>query len=92
MYPLLLFVLQYIARSVAGEGIENSYTPELCPGCDCGDTCDDPTKCGCCRDMGGQFPYDAAGRLQLEVGMPVFECNPSCKCNASCVNRVVQNG
>jgi len=24
--------------------------------------------------------------------MPVFECNPSCACDSSCPNRVVQNG
>jgi [histone H3]-lysine9 N-trimethyltransferase SUV39H len=30
--------------------------------------------------------------LQLEHGKPVYECNKSCMCPSSCLNRVLQNG
>ncbi|MCI03175.1 histone-lysine N-methyltransferase SUVR5-like, partial [Trifolium medium] len=42
--------------------------------------------------MRGRSPYDQNGRLILEEGYLVYECNRMCRCNKSCPNRVLQNG
>ncbi|KAJ3669568.1 hypothetical protein LUZ60_011518 [Juncus effusus] len=44
------------------------------------------------ESMHGKFAYDQIGRVILQEGFPMYECNSSCKCDASCQNRVVQNG
>lgn len=40
----------------------------------------------------GQFPYDEFGRIILDVGYMVYECNSSCQCKDPCRNRVLQKG
>ncbi|KAG8641299.1 hypothetical protein MANES_13G134300v8 [Manihot esculenta] len=42
--------------------------------------------------MHGRFPYDDKGRIILEEGYLVYECNRMCRCNKTCPNRVLQNG
>uniref|UniRef100_A0A7C9CQX8 [Histone H3]-lysine(4) N-trimethyltransferase n=1 Tax=Opuntia streptacantha TaxID=393608 RepID=A0A7C9CQX8_OPUST len=42
--------------------------------------------------MVGRFPYDDEGRVVLEDGCLVYECNHLCKCSKTCPNRVLQNG
>ncbi|GKA97846.1 histone-lysine N-methyltransferase SUVR5 isoform X1 [Tanacetum coccineum] len=44
------------------------------------------------KSMKGRFPYDDNGRIILEVGYLVYECNKNCGCNKYCQNRVLQNG
>ncbi|KAJ6353152.1 hypothetical protein OIU76_002208 [Salix suchowensis] len=44
------------------------------------------------KSMLGRFPYDNKGRLVLEEGYLVYECNSMCNCNKTCPNRVLQNG
>ncbi|XP_068344381.1 histone-lysine N-methyltransferase SUVR5-like isoform X1 [Pyrus communis] len=44
------------------------------------------------KSMRGRFPYDERGRIILEEGYLVYECNQMCSCNRSCPNRVLQNG
>ncbi|XP_020079995.1 histone-lysine N-methyltransferase SUVR5 isoform X2 [Ananas comosus] len=44
------------------------------------------------QSMRGRFAYDERGRIILEEGYMVYECNSSCKCNAYCQNRVLQKG
>ncbi|XP_027361259.1 histone-lysine N-methyltransferase SUVR5-like isoform X2 [Abrus precatorius] len=44
------------------------------------------------KPMRGRFPYDENGRIILEEGYLVSECNHMCKCNKACPNRVLQNG
>ncbi|GFZ18629.1 histone-lysine N-methyltransferase SUVR5 [Actinidia rufa] len=44
------------------------------------------------KPMHGKFPYDEKGRIILEEGYLVYECNYSCSCSRSCQNRVLQNG
>ncbi len=63
-------------------------------GCECGpDGCSSASS-KCCPDTNdASFPYTRFGRLHLEVGMPIFECNKRCTCSPEhCVNRVVQRG
>ncbi|CAA0840892.1 Histone-lysine N-methyltransferase SUVR5 [Striga hermonthica] len=42
--------------------------------------------------MHGRFSYDERGRIILEEGYLVYECNQRCRCTKSCRNRVLQNG
>ncbi|KAG8384504.1 hypothetical protein BUALT_Bualt04G0124800 [Buddleja alternifolia] len=42
--------------------------------------------------MHGRFPYDERGRIILEEGYLVYECNQRCRCSRDCRNRVLQNG
>ncbi|KAL2333658.1 hypothetical protein Fmac_014871 [Flemingia macrophylla] len=44
------------------------------------------------KPMRGRFPYDENGRIILEEGYLVYECNQMCKCNKTCPNRILQNG
>ncbi|KAJ6740190.1 HISTONE-LYSINE N-METHYLTRANSFERASE SUVR5 [Salix purpurea] len=44
------------------------------------------------NSMLGRFPYDDKGRIVLEEGYLVYECNSMCSCNKTCPNRVLQNG
>ncbi|XVE82696.1 hypothetical protein DITRI_Ditri16bG0026600 [Diplodiscus trichospermus] len=44
------------------------------------------------KPMRGRFPYDDKGRIILEEGYLVYECNHKCSCNRMCPNRVLQNG
>ncbi|XP_010531200.1 PREDICTED: histone-lysine N-methyltransferase SUVR5 isoform X2 [Tarenaya hassleriana] len=44
------------------------------------------------RSMRGRLPYDDRGRIILEEGYPVYECNDQCGCSRTCRNRVLQNG
>ncbi|KAJ7944359.1 Histone-lysine N-methyltransferase SUVR5 [Quillaja saponaria] len=44
------------------------------------------------KPMRGRFPYDENGRIILEEGYLVYECNHMCSCNRTCPNRVLQNG
>ncbi len=60
-------------------------------GCDCDDCFANSKRC-CPSVSGGNFAYNKFGRLKLGVGMPIFECNKTCKCNSQCSNRVVQRG
>ncbi|PIN21514.1 histone H3 (Lys9) methyltransferase SUV39H1/Clr4, required for transcriptional silencing [Handroanthus impetiginosus] len=40
----------------------------------------------------GRSPYDERGRIILEEGYLVYECNQRCHCSRDCRNRVLQNG
>ncbi|KAM3363600.1 histone-lysine N-methyltransferase SUVR5 isoform X2 [Capsicum galapagoense] len=44
------------------------------------------------KPMRGRFPYDERGRIILEEGYLVYECNQWCSCDKSCQNRVLQSG
>jgi len=36
--------------------------------------------------------YNKFGRLRIDVGAPIYECNKKCGCTNACYNRVVQKG
>ncbi|KAK9285293.1 hypothetical protein L1049_024484 [Liquidambar formosana] len=44
------------------------------------------------KPMHGRYPYDENGRIILEEGYLVYECNYMCSCSRNCPNRVLQNG
>ncbi|XP_021291532.1 histone-lysine N-methyltransferase, H3 lysine-9 specific SUVH6 [Herrania umbratica] len=60
-------------------------------GCDCIDGCSESGKCSCAMKNGGEIPYNHNGAI-VEAKPLVYECGPSCKCPASCYNRVSQRG
>ncbi|KAJ0966567.1 hypothetical protein J5N97_023484 [Dioscorea zingiberensis] len=58
-------------------------------GCRCIENCS--PRCACAKRNGGEFPYDSIGLLLR--GKPlIYECGTSCRCPASCPNRVSQKG
>ncbi|VAI48545.1 unnamed protein product [Triticum turgidum subsp. durum] len=42
--------------------------------------------------MHGRFAYDENGKIILQEGYPIYECNSLCTCDASCKNKVLQQG
>ena len=60
-------------------------------GCTCSD-CNECQKTCCGALSGGVAAYTKAGRLKVNVGTPIYECNSRCLCKEDCVNRVVQRG
>ncbi|KAK6275044.1 hypothetical protein POUND7_004753 [Theobroma cacao] len=60
-------------------------------GCDCIDGCSESGKCSCAMKNGGEIPYNHNGAI-VEAKRLVYECGPTCKCPASCYNRVSQRG
>ncbi|GBM75504.1 Histone-lysine N-methyltransferase SUV39H2 [Araneus ventricosus] len=59
--------------------------------CSCVDCFGNSNDC-CSHNLDGIFAYDKKQRLQLKKGYPIYECNRLCKCDNSCINRVVQHG
>ncbi|KAE8708528.1 Expansin-related protein 1 precursor [Hibiscus syriacus] len=60
-------------------------------GCNCINGCSQSAKCSCVMKNGGDIPYNHNGAIVLPKPL-VYECGPSCKCPASCYNRVSQHG
>ncbi|XWS38648.1 hypothetical protein CRYUN_Cryun19dG0148800 [Craigia yunnanensis] len=60
-------------------------------GCDCINGCSESGKCSCVMKNGGEIPYNHNGAI-VEAKPLVYECGPTCKCSASCYNRVSQHG
>uniref|UniRef100_A0ACD5YR58 Uncharacterized protein n=1 Tax=Avena sativa TaxID=4498 RepID=A0ACD5YR58_AVESA len=76
-------------------------------GCTCSHACCSPRKCDHVNlfdsvrenpvdiygiPMHGRFAYDENSKIILQEGYPIYECNSSCTCNASCPNKVLQQG
>jgi len=63
---------------------------QLLVGCNCSPFCSLKSEC-CPSGMDSPFAYRAGGKLRVEfAGKPIFECNHTCLCNRSCLNRTVQ--
>jgi len=94
--------IKYIkARKITPDINLNLDSKFLC-GCDCIDNCEDKEKCSCWQltnEGPKNYPiyfkdYDDIGysfkRLHKRVITGIYECNTSCKCRKTCLNRVVQ--
>lgn len=93
--------MNYMISRQATAGVNiNVETNFLC-GCDCTDNCEDKSKCACWQStINGQSNIpdlkknaDAGykyRRLYEDVQTGIYECNKTCKCQSSCLNRVVQ--
>lgn len=96
----------YVTKPIIDQSLGlDSESPQL--GCACSYSSCCPETCGHVylfgddyadakdrlgKPMRGRFPYDHNGRLILEEGYLVYECNHMCRCNKSCPNRILQNG
>lgn len=80
----------YINDYVPGDGIEIPDDPPI--GCEC-EKCYGKSNKLCCSAQ-SVFAYRGKpGRINVEHGIPIFECNKNCKCLLeNCNNRVVQLG
>lgn len=60
-------------------------------GCTCR-KCNDFSTC--CGEMSGisSLAYNKDRTLKLIPGKAIYECNSRCKCDSTCINRVVQSG
>lgn len=67
-------------------------SPETCDHVYLFDTDYDDAKDIYGKSMRGRFPYDDKGRIILEEGYLVYECNQMCSCPRTCQNKVLQNG
>lgn len=78
----------YTNDYIPGEGI--TIPNEPIAGCDCKEGCNGRAR-NCCY-FSNLFPYARKGRVNIIQGIPIYECNKLCTCDASCRNRVVQHG
>lgn len=80
----------YINECLASSDITIPDDPLV--GCEC-DSCQ-PKNRKCCgvQNAHFRFNYSQTGRMNLELGTPVYECNKRCKCGPDCRNRVMQKG
>lgn len=79
----------YVNDYVATAGIKISTEPES--GCDCKE-CGPKIKTCCGKQPHNGFTFKGRGRVNVNPGIAIFECNKKCKCDEDCRNRVVQNG
>ncbi len=84
--------MKYINEYLPSEGITIPDDPFL--GCECKDgICSLASEKTCCpASADAIFPYTKYGKLRIEPGTPIYECNKRCKCDPTCANRVVQKG
>ncbi|KAG5879504.1 hypothetical protein JTB14_004729 [Gonioctena quinquepunctata] len=98
----MLDFCNYSIKRVPMEGVHMNLDPEFLCGCDCDDDCIDKTKCSCwklslegAKYIGKDVDPNSVGyiyrRLPEQVITGIYECNSRCKCNSTCLNRVVQN-
>ncbi|KAL3271245.1 hypothetical protein HHI36_021737 [Cryptolaemus montrouzieri] len=98
----MLDFCKYSTKRVPMEGVKMNLDPDFLVCCDCEDDCIDKTKCACWKlTLEGAYFFDnkiepnSVGyiyrRLPEQVVTGIYECNPRCKCNNTCLNRVAQN-
>ncbi|XP_057984320.1 histone-lysine N-methyltransferase SUVR5 isoform X2 [Hevea brasiliensis] len=105
-FPMPWKSFTYITRPLHDQS-HNHVIENLQLGCACPDSLCSPETCDhvylfdtdyedardiCGKFMHGRFPYDDKGRIILEEGYLVYECNHMCRCSKTCPNRVLQNG
>ncbi|KRZ06928.1 Histone-lysine N-methyltransferase SUV39H1 [Trichinella zimbabwensis] len=81
---------QFVTQSVSEVSVPMLETVPI--GCSCKNCLLEWKSCCASQTSIGQFAYDRYRRLKIGNCQPIFECGLLCKCDVSCVNRVVQNG
>lgn len=79
----------YINDNIPTGNIVLSTQPAT--GCIC-EECGPKLKECCGKQPHNGFTYRPRGRINVNPGIAIYECNAKCKCGAGCRNRVVQNG
>lgn len=94
--------MDYMTTRQPMPGVNINVDSKFLCGCDCTDNCQDKSKCACWQmTIEGQkilpnlykdpnIGYNYR-RLPERVLTGIYECNKTCKCSSSCLNRVVQN-
>jgi len=93
--------IEYSTVPIPQKEVYISNDHDFLVGCDCTDDCQNKGRCQCMQltiqstrcDAGGK-PNVEAGyvnrRLQDVVLTGIYECNKTCSCSSTCLNRVVQ--
>jgi len=87
--------IMWVVENTFGPGLEDFLKKgdnEFLVGCNCNDFCTRYEDCVCMTENIQGPPYSEDGTIQLEVGMPIYECNRLCYCPENCPNRLVQHG
>lgn len=79
----------YINDYVPTGNLEIPDVPDV--HCECKE-CGPGIKSCCGKQFHGAFTYTIRGKINVNPGNAIFECNKLCKCDQSCRNRVVQHG
>ncbi|KAL1916965.1 uncharacterized protein VTP21DRAFT_5162 [Calcarisporiella thermophila] len=74
-----------------GKGVPRP-DPGFLEGCDCKPHCIIGRPCSCRRMNHDRIPYDENGRVIINPGYAIYECNVNCSCGPKCPYRVVQHG
>lgn len=88
----------YICSNRYAEGVPNPSDPDLVSslcGCECyylGRKCGPKSEYCCANMAGSKFAYTPAGKIKIQPGTPIYECNTKCSCPSDCSNRIVQLG
>ena len=93
--------IEYTIKPNLQGNVDITNDPHFLVGCDCKDDCQNQGRCQCRQltiqatkcDSGGRLNKDAGyanRRLQDVVLTGIYECNKTCKCSNTCLNRVVQ--
>lgn len=88
----------YVCSNVYTEGVPNPSHPDLTSslcGCECyylGRKCGPKSEYCCAHMAGSKFAYTPAGKVKVQPGTPIYECNAKCSCPSDCSNRIVQLG
>ena len=88
----------YICSNRYAEGVPNPSDPDLVSslcGCECyylGRKCGPKSEYCCANMAGSKFAYTPAGKIKVQPGTPIYECNAKCSCPSDCSNRIVQLG
>ncbi|XP_014252866.1 histone-lysine N-methyltransferase eggless-like [Cimex lectularius] len=95
-------LMEYITERRSLEGAILNVNPEFLVGCDCTDNCSDKSICACwqqtikqAREFDFTIDPDKIGykykKLPEMLLTGIYECNSTCKCKNTCLNRVVQH-
>eukprot|EP00090_Calanus_glacialis_P005235 TRINITY_DN14048_c0_g1_i1.p1 TRINITY_DN14048_c0_g1~~TRINITY_DN14048_c0_g1_i1.p1 ORF type:complete len:889 (-),score=197.01 TRINITY_DN14048_c0_g1_i1:213-2639(-) len=93
--------VEYTTEPNLKANVEIATDSNFLIGCDCTDDCSNTGKCACRQltiqatkcDAGGRINKDAGyvnRRLQDVVLTGIYECNKTCKCSKTCLNKMVQ--
>ncbi len=89
---------KYTSSNIYRKGVPDPASPEmtnsLC-GCECyylGRKCGPKSEFCCAHMAGSKFAYSPRGKVCVEPGTPIYECNLKCSCRLDCPNRIVQLG
>lgn len=79
----------YINQCIPTDGIVIPCEPSS--GCNC-EECGPKIKDCCGKQPHNGFTYRPRGKINVNPGIAIYECNKKCSCDSNCRNRVVQNG